>query len=189
MRRNRIITIAMTTKITSRIFVFAIVLFASLNISAQKGAYTDGKAAGLSSDQIADLKKLNAAIAVPTFLPKGFTLEGVEIGEPPADGIVGYSITYSNTAGKSFTLQSINDGVGDVSIPKVFGRNPYFRNRLASGYDMDDGKTLFVSWIESKKSYEPKGTVTQLYSLVSEKGHITLQESIKIMASLRYLKR
>lgn len=170
-------------------FIFAIALFASLSVSAQSGAFTDGKTAGLSADQIAELKKLNAAIAVPTFLPKGFKLEGLEIGEAPADGIVGYSITYSNAAGKSFTVQSINDGVGDVSIPKVYGRNPYFRNRLQSGYDMDDGTTLFVSWIESKKAYEPKGTITQLFSLVSEKGHITLQESIKIMASLRYLKR
>lgn len=180
----------MAIKTTSRILFFVfIALFASLSVNAQKGAYTDGKAAGLSAEQISELRKLNAAIAVPTYLPKGFTLDGVEIGEPPADGIVGYSITYNNSAGKSFTLQSINDGVGDVSIPKVYGRNPYFRNRLQSGYDMDDGTTLFVSWIESKKAYEPKGSITQLYSLVSSKGHITLQESIKIMASLRYLKR
>lgn len=179
----------MNTKIILRVFVFAVASLAALSINAQIGAYTDGKAGGLSSSQIAELKKLNAAIAIPTYLPKGFKLKDVEIGEPPAEGIVGYSIIYSNAAGRTFTLQSVNDGVGDVSVPTVYGRNPYFRNRLQSGYDMDDGTTLFVSWIESKKAYEPKGSTTQLYSLVSEKGNITLRESIKIMASLRYLKR
>lgn len=179
----------MTLRITLRILTVVLALFSATTLNAQSGAYTDGKAAGLSAEHLADLKKLNAAIALPTYLPKGFKLEKVVIEEPPAPDIIGYTVTYSNDTGKSFTIQSINDGVGDVSVPSVYGRNPYFTNRLQAGYDMDEGTTLFVSWIESKKAYQPKGSLTQLYSLVSEKGHITLRESIKIMASLRYLKR
>lgn len=167
----------------------SLILALSANGLAQSTAYTDGKAAGLTSEQIDSLKELNAAIAVPTYIPKGFSLKEVNIEEPPAPEIVGYTLVYRNAAGKSFTIQSVNDGVGDVSVPQVYGRNRYFTNRIQAGYGMDGDTTLFVSWIESKKAYQPKGSLPQLYSLVSEKGDITLRDAVRIMESLRYLKK
>lgn len=166
--------------------VFAVFGF---DVAAQKSAYTDGKAAGLSSDQIVELKKLNAAIGVPTYVPAGFKLNALNIEEPPAPKIIGFTLVYRNPAGKSFTIQSVNDGVGDVSTPRVFGRNTYFENGVQAGYTGDDEGGMFVSWMGSKERYQPKGSLQQLYSLVADKSDISLREAVKIMASLRYLRR
>lgn len=172
-----------------QISLIAVLLFLLCSAAYSQGAYTDGKAAGLSEAQIAQLKELNAAIGLPTYIPRGFFLDSLNIEEPPAPEIVGYNLVYVNDQGRSFMIQSVNDGVGDVSEPKVFGKNQYFNNRIGAGYSFDDHQTLFVSWIESKKAYQPKGSTTQLFSLVADKGDITLQEGVRIMASLRYLKR
>lgn len=154
-----------------------------------QAAFTDGKAAGLSQKQIGDLKKLKAAVGVPTYLPAGFKLHEAVIEEPPAPEIVGYTLTYRNSKGRTFTIQSVNDGIGDVSTPQAYGRNPYFDGRVQAGYSMDEERSLFVSWIGSLKRYQPKDTLQQRYSLVADRGDITLREAVKVMASLRYLKR
>lgn len=172
--------------------VIAVVLALAVSASnawAQSAAYTDGKTAGIPADKLEDLKMLNTAVAVPTYVPAGFKFEALELGEPPAPGIVFFTIVYRHSNGKSFAIQSANDGIGDVSTPEMYGRNPYFADRIAAGYSMDEEKSLFVSWIGSKKQYQPKGTYTQYYSLVADKGDVTLREAIKVMASLRYLKK
>ncbi len=169
-------------------FVGVIALFC-FDVEAQKGAYTDGKAAGLSAEQTAELKKLNAAIGIPTYIPTGFKLDEMKIEEHPEPELVGYTLVYRNAAGKSFMIQSINDGVGDVSEPRVFGRNTYFENGVQAGYTGDDEGGLFVSWMGSKERYQPKGSLQQLYSLVADKSDISLREAVKVMASLRYLQR
>jgi len=175
-------------RLTSPILLL-LVFTAFASVAVAQRAYTDGKAAGLTSEQIAELKGLNAAVGVPTYIPAGFKLDAVVIEEPPAPEIVGYTLTYSNAKGRSFTIQSVNDGIGDVSSPQVYGRNSYFDGRIQAGYSMDEEKSLFVSWVGSLERYQPKNTLQQWYSLVADRGDITLREAVKVMASLRYLKR
>lgn len=174
---------------TRPLLVLFLLSILSLTAFGQAKAWTDGKLAGLSAKQVAELKKLNAAIGLPTYIPSGFKLKSANIEEPPAPEIIGYTLVYSKASGESFTIQSVNDGIGDVSEPKVYGRNPYFGERVQAGYGMDGDTTLFVSWISSKSKYQPKNSITQYFSLVSEKGDLSLREAVKIMASLRYLKR
>lgn len=157
--------------------------------AAQSGAYTDGRAAGLSARQAAELKELKAAVGVPTYVPAGFKLESVNIEEPPAPQVVGYTLVYRNARGRVFRIQSANDGIGDASEPRIYGRNPFFNNRLHAGFDFGEGTSVFVSWIESKRAYQPKGSLPQYYSLVADRGDITLREALRVMSSLRYLKR
>ena len=178
----------MKTTLTS-LFLLIFIASAAAGDCFAQAAFTDGKAAGLSQEQIGDLKKLNAAIGVPTYLPAGFKLHALDIMEPPAPEVVGYTLTYRNSKGRSFTIQSVNDGIGDVSTPQTYGRNPYFDGRVQAGYSMDEEKSLFVSWIGSLERYQPKDTLQQWYSLVADRGDITLREAVKVMASLRYLKR
>ncbi|MDM7920866.1 MAG: hypothetical protein QUS14_01090 [Pyrinomonadaceae bacterium] len=176
----------------AKISVLALIFALSLLVSgaaAQSAAYTDGTTSRIPSDKLSELKKLNAAIAVPTYVPAGFKFDSLELEEPPAPGILFFTIVYRHSNGKSFAIQSANDGIGDVSESELFGRNPYFADRIAAGYSQDEEKSLFVSWMATKKRYEPKGSLTQYYSLVADKGDITLRESIKVMASLRYLKK
>ncbi|HXF43055.1 MAG TPA: hypothetical protein VNK26_04880 [Pyrinomonadaceae bacterium] len=152
-------------------------------------AYTSGSTSGLNSSQIEKLRSLKTAVAVPTWLPVGFKLSLFSIEEDKEQQLYGYTLIYESSKGASFTIQSANDGLGDVSNPVIFGRNPYFENRLAAGYDLDDGQTLFVSWIGSKKKYQPAGASQQFYSLVAKKGDVSLRTALRIMASLRYLRR
>lgn len=173
----------------SILFFVGVITIFGLEAAAQKAAYTDGKAAGLSAEQTAELKKLNAAIGIPTYIPTGFKLDEMKIEEHPEPEIVGYTLVYRNAARKSFMVQSINDGVGDISEPTVFGRNTYFENGVQAGYTGEDEGGIFVPWMGSKERYQPKGSLQQLYSLVADKSDISLREAVKIMASLRYLRR
>jgi len=158
---------------------------------AQAQAYTDGKAAQLSDKDKASLHKLKTAIAVPTYIPTGFQLE--EVGthtEPSAPGVCSYNLTYSKGKGKSaarFTIQAANDGIGSVDMRKeIKGRNPYFEGTIVVGLDED--KSVFAEWIGSKRPYQPKGTKYQMfYSLTT--SSLSRQEVLKIMQSLRYLKK
>lgn len=177
----------MKRSISPLLLLFAFAAFASVTVA--QPAFTDGKAAGLSQEQISELKSLNAAVGVPTYIPAGFKLHAVVIEEPPAPEIVGYTLTYRNARRRSFTIQSVNDGIGDVSTPQAYGRNQFFEGRVQAGYSMDEEKSLFVSWIGSLERYQPKNTLQQWYSLVADRGDITLREAVKVMASLRYLKR
>jgi hypothetical protein len=159
-----------------------------LTASAGAQAYSDGTAAQLSDQHRARLFKLKTAIAVPTYLPVDFLLEDVStVTVPSGPGVCSYFLKYSNGKGKSFTIQAANDGIGSVDMQKIIkGQNPYFEGVIQVGLDED--KSVFAEWIGSKRQYQPKGTKYQMfYSLTT--SSLSRQEVLKIMKSLRYLKK
>jgi hypothetical protein len=168
--------------------ILFVLVFGAFSVFAQPAAYTDGKAAQLSAQQISSLKKLKAAVAVPTYIPRGYTLDKVDIEKPDALGTVFFGFIYKNAAGKTVMVQSGNDGLGDIPYDGgVKGNNPYFDGVVEAGFDED--KRVIVTWISSKRKFQPKGVkVAQSYSLIADERGISRQEAAKIMSSLRYLK-
>jgi hypothetical protein len=155
---------------------------------AQSSAYTDGQAAQLTEAHKTKLFKLKTVLAVPTYVPVGFRLVEVTTEtEPSAPGVCSYFLRYRAGKGKQFVVQAANDGIGSVDMQKeIKGRNPYFEGEIVVGLDED--KSVFAEWIGSKKPYQPKGTKHQMfYSLTT--SALTRQEVLKIMQSLRYLKK
>ncbi len=163
----------------------------AVSVGAQSQAYSDGNAAQLSDKDKAKLLKLKTAIAVPTYIPAGFQLDNVSVEtQPSAPGVYSYFLKYNNTKGKSFTsftIQAANDGIGSVDMQKeIKGRNPYFEGTIVVGLDED--KSVFAEWIGSKPQFQPKGTKYQMFYSLSTAA-LSRQEVLKIMQSLRYLKK
>ena len=159
-------------------------------------AFTDGKTALMSGAELGKLKKINAAVAVPTYLPAGFKLKNVEIQEPEAH-IVAFSIFYETADGKSFEIQSNNEALGDMAVKREvkFG-NSYFldsaqkTDEFYAGHDENDANTIASEWLCSAKKYQPKDTeYAQCFQLLSGGKSLIASEASKIMQSLRYLKR
>lgn len=175
--------------------ILAIFVFFVLGISFVSGqtgaAYSDGKVAGLSAAQIKKLSALKAAVAVPTHVPAGFKLKEVKIPKPDAAGVIDYFLVYENAKGKTFTIQSTNDGIGDMIVKEeLTGKNPYFDGEFYAGRDEEGDETVAAQWIGSLKKYQPKTQkITQYYSLTSGAKSVTPQQAVTIMKSLRYLKR
>lgn len=163
-------------------------LFIGINTFAQSPAYTDGQTAQLTEAHKSKLFKLKTVIAVPTYVPAGFHLEDVTTEtEPSAPGVCSYFLKYSKGKGKQFVVQAANDGIGSVDMKKeIKGRNPYFEGPIVVGLDED--KSVFAEWIGSKKAYQPKGTKYQMFYSLSTAA-LTRQEALKVMQSLRYLKK
>jgi hypothetical protein len=168
--------------------LIAVSIFAT-SARSQTGAYTDGKAAGLNAEQIALLRALNAAIAVPTYIPKDFRLHSLVIEDPYSPETVGYVLVYRNGEGRSFAMQSANEGIGDVSETRLTGRNRYFEGRVMAGVTGDEEEGLFVSWIGSRRAYQPRGSLQQFYSLAANMTDLSLREALRVMESLRHLRR
>ena len=70
-----------------------------------------------------DLKKLEIACFVPSYLPHGFRLEGVEITydeiqeyEDKNRPLPLYSLEYGNGRKATFTIESAREGIGDRNI-------------------------------------------------------------------------
>ncbi len=157
-------------------------------------AFTDGKSALLSAEQIKNLKKLKAAVAVPTYIPAGYQLKAVEIQEPEAH-IVAFSIVYENEKGKSFQIQSNNEALGDMAVRReISGQSVYFADttqesaEFFTGRDENNAETVASEWLCSLEKYQPKGSlISQCFQLLSD-ANISPDEAMKIMKSLRYLK-
>jgi len=70
-----------------------------------------------------DLKKLEITCFVPSYLPHGLRLEGVEITydeiqeyEDKNRPLPLYSVEYGNDRGATFTIESAREGIGDRNI-------------------------------------------------------------------------
>lgn len=169
---------------------------ASADTATTGEAYTDGKTAALSDVQLKNLGKLNAAIALPTYIPAGYALKKLWIQEPEAH-IIAFSMTYTNSAGKSFQLQSNNEALGDMAVKReIKGKSDYFLDsaqespEFYTGHDANDSKTIASEWLCNPVKYQPKTTeYAQCYQLLSDNQSVSPAEAMKIMQSLRYLKR
>lgn len=168
----------------------------ALNGDSIDSAYTDGEMALLPNEKIENLKKINAAVAVPTYLPAGFKLKNVEIEKTEAH-IILFSMDYAAAGGKSFRIQSNNEGLGDMAVKReVKGKNPYFLDtaqettEFYTGHDENDAKTIASEWLCSLEKYQPKTSkLSQCFQLLSDSQSISPDEAMKILQSLRYLKR
>lgn len=166
------------------------------NGAADETAFTDGKTALLSDAEIGNFEKMNAAVAVPTYLPAGFKFKNAEIQEPEAH-IIAFSIFYETADGKSFQIQSNNEALGDMAVGReIKGKNPYFldsaqeTDEFYAGRDENDKNTIASEWLCSPKKYQPKSTeYAQCFQLLSDGKSLSAGEAVKIMQSLRYLKR
>jgi hypothetical protein len=80
------------------------------------------KASGLNAKQIALLKSLGIAIAVPRYIPKGFQVSDVQVTPCPANaprnanGVCrfepSYMIVYRNSQNNCFAVNAIGGGIG-----------------------------------------------------------------------------
>jgi hypothetical protein len=177
------------------LILFSLVVFAVgvAAASAQSDDYTDGQAAQLSAANIKSLGVLKAAVALPTYLPAGYKLKKVTIQKPEAD-IVAFSFNYEDAAGKSFTIESNNEALGDMAVKrevrwssKLFKDTAQESGDFHAGHDENDAKTVASEWLCSTSKYQPKGSTPQCFQLVSQS--LSPAEVMKVMASLRYLKR
>ena len=159
-------------------------------------AYTDGKASLLTAEQIAKLAKLNASIAVPTYIPESYKLKSLEI-QPPEAHIIVFTLTYSGPSGKSFTIESGNEALGDMAVKReIKGKSVYFLDsaletpEFYTGHDEHDANTVASEWLCSPKKYWPKTTkIQQCYQFLGTAKSLSPDEAMKVMQSLRYLKR
>lgn len=164
--------------------------------SAQlNAAYTDGKSA-LPDAEIRSLKTVKAAVAVPTYLPAGFTLQKIVVPRTEQH-IVIISMFYADASGKNFQIQSTNEGLGDMAVKReVKINNAYFLDtaqesaEFYAGHDENDANTVASEWLCSAKKYQPKASkYAQCFQLMSDAKSLSPSEAMKIMQSLRYLKR
>lgn len=164
------------------------------------GAYVGGGAAKLTDAHIRKLLRLKAPVAVPTYIPGGFRIAGVsarrDTKTSPDYPIIDYAISYVAPGGKSFSINSANEGIGDLflSAKTLKGSNPLLEHPIEVGYMDDDTdgvpeKEIASQWVACAKRFRLRKTPDgeQVYHLRA-KG-ITLREALRIMESLRYLKQ
>ena len=158
-------------------------------------AYTDGKGSLLSADQLAKLAKLKAAIAIPTSIPDGYKLARFDI-QPPEAHIVVFTLTYAGPAGKTFKIESNNEGLGDMAVKReVKGTSRFFQDtaletaEFYTGHDENDANTVASEWLCTPKKHWPKTSkIQQCYQFLGNAKSLAPDEAMKIMQSLRYLK-
>lgn len=183
----------MTGKICSVLLLATLVAAVGLAQTTQptskkqvlQSAFSDGSSTQLNQEQIGKLLALKVPIAVPTYIPQGFTLNNVTASRE--NEIVDYTLEYANPAGGSFTVQSANDGIGSVDLSKIRrGRNPYFKGELLVGHPDGETGNSHAEWVENNPRHS--GSRAQQFYSVTGEGVLPI-ETMKIMRSLRYLKR
>lgn len=175
---------------TVALFALCTLVCPATPVPAQSSAYTNGKAAGLSAAQIKRLSGLKVAVAVPTYVPRGYVLKQVRIPRPVGPGVVDYALVYANARNKTFTLNSTNEGIGDVVVKEeARGRNPYLDGAFYAGHDEEGGGSVGAQWAGSLKRFGPRGAAQQFYSLAADPQSISSREAVRVMTFLRYLKR
>src|SRR5437763_13094324 len=148
-----------------------------------------------------DLKKLEIACFVPSYLPHGFRLKTVEITYDESNDVNHplplYSLEYSNGWSATFSVESAREGIGDrnlraeenteeTEIPSAVG--PMYLIYRPKGKDgrKDEIKANWVSDanMTAEKTKDPAGhPVLGRYHGFSATG-ITLKEFAKIIESL-----
>ncbi len=191
---------------TSRLVLLAAILVcASASAARQRAggpaaAYVDGSVARLTPAHVAKLRRLNAPVAIPTYVPVGFRVTRVvaKLDTKTAAGvsIVDYEIHYAGPRNRTFTIYSANEGLGDLFLEErtLTGSNPYMNSEIIVGYTDDDvdgrpEKEIASQWVGCQKRFQTRrdGLAQQFYRIHAT--HIPLREAVKIMESLRYLRR
>ncbi|MEY2565467.1 MAG: hypothetical protein QOH88_3660 [Verrucomicrobiota bacterium] len=131
-------------------FIAAVVALTLLVISAPSASSTNPHA---TLDQ---LKVLKIICYVPGWLPKGFKLKSVRLtyDEPgPNEGSVGrfplYGLEYSDNHGRSFTIDSAREGIGDRNLMET-------EDSAETTIDSPFGPMYLIYTPKGKGNTEPK---------------------------------
>lgn len=156
----------------------------------------------LSRSQIDRLKSLGTKVAVPTYVPAGFQVAGLQI-QPCPSGVrrfcPNYAIIYRNSNNSCFAIESTGGGIGDMpsdnlekSYPvnnSILGKSAVLKYRKNSRLS---GPTLTGNWSGQGPFYRFTGADSRLFlntapPELSNCNDISSQEAVRVWESLRYL--
>lgn len=146
---------------------------------------------GLSKDQVKLLKSLGVSVAVPEYLPEGFSVHKViaTIARRGVGGGPGYRIIYSTRTRKGFVVESVSGGIGspeaDQVIPVV---NPVYGETFVGVYKFDGQKSIAGDWIGDGPFFRVRDTDRRHSEERSLDGGLTPETMAKIHSSLRPLR-
>jgi hypothetical protein len=172
------------------------VLICSLLLAATAFASvptTNGKGSGLSAAQLSQARKSGLTVALPTYVPKGFTLQSMEIVKNKQPELRDFSLTYKRGKSKDYILiQMASDGLGDPIMQDendesvepqgyVKAKSPLLGEVAIDYYKKKPFKRFQCTW------YEMPGKSWPRYVMVVGEG-LDASEGRKIIESLRVLK-
>jgi hypothetical protein len=156
----------------------------------------------LSQTQIDRLKSLGTKVAVPSYVPAGFQVAGLQI-KPCPSGVrrfcPDYAIIYRNSNNSCFAIESTGGGIGDMpsdnlekSYPvnnPILGKSAVLKYRKNSRLS---GPTLIGNWSGQGPFYRFTGAGSRLFlnavpPELSNCNDISPQEAVRVWESLRYL--
>ncbi|MGL5061999.1 MAG: hypothetical protein ACRC62_18665 [Microcoleus sp.] len=156
----------------------------------------------LSQTQIDRLKSLGTKVAVPTYVPAGFQIAGLQI-KPCPSGVrrfcPDYAIIYRNSNNSCFAIESTGGGVGDMPSDNLEKSYPVNNSILGKSEVLKYRKnpqlsrpTLTGSWSGQGPFYRFTGAGSRLVlnsvpPELSNCSDISPQEAVRVSESLRYL--
>lgn len=167
-----------------RIVTLALVLFLS------QGAFAQHES-GLSKAQIKLLRGLGQTVAVPTYLPEGFSVHKVvaTIAKRGVGGGASYRILYSSRDRKGFVVEGVSSGVGhpeaDIMIPVV---SPVFGETFVGVYKFDGQKSVSGDWLGEGPYFRVRVTDRRHADEKRLEGNLTPETIGKIHKSLMPLR-
>ncbi|MBW4420953.1 MAG: hypothetical protein KME13_17235 [Myxacorys californica WJT36-NPBG1] len=174
-------------------------LFATTPLAAQpaSGGQQIPVEAQLTSHQKQLLKAVGLKIAVPTYVPRGFTLDKVvaQVDRQSRIGGMGYTVFYRRYDSDSnkdfcFAIEATNGGIGDLpegsrSFPinsPTFGKSSLEYGK----YGGAKSPTYLSSWLGEEKGPFYRFVGAGVLPGLSTCSNISAQEAIRVTQSLRY---
>lgn len=146
---------------------------------------------GLSKDQVRLLKSLGVSVAVPEYIPDGFSVEKViaTISQRGVGGGPGYRIIYASRARKGFVVESVSGGIGspeaDHVVPVV---NPIYGETFVGVYKFDGQKSMAGDWVGDGPYFRVRDTDRRHSEERRYDGGLTVETMAKIHSALRPLR-
>ncbi|NJK74626.1 MAG: hypothetical protein HC849_11615 [Oscillatoriales cyanobacterium RU_3_3] len=156
----------------------------------------------LSQTQIDRLKSLETKVAVPTYVPAGFQVAGLQI-QPCPSGVrrfcPNYVIIYRNSNNSCFAIESTGGGIGDMPSDNLEKSYPVNNSILGKSAVLKyrknpqrSGPTLTGNWSGQGPFYRFTGAGSRFFlnnvsTELSNCSDISPQEAVRVWESLRYL--
>jgi hypothetical protein len=152
----------------------------------------------LSPNQTQLLMALGLRVAVPTYVPRGFTLEKVsaEIDQQSRIGGIGYTIIYrrydSNTNQDfCFAIQATNGGIGDLpdgSQSYPINSPSFGKSSLEYGnYGQTSSPTYLSNWLGGESGPFYRFVGAGVIPGLSPCRNLSVQEAIRVTESIQYM--
>ncbi|MGB8703340.1 MAG: hypothetical protein WCD18_28315 [Thermosynechococcaceae cyanobacterium] len=154
----------------------------------------------LNPHQIQLLQALGLRIAVPTYMPRGFTLEKVlaEIDRQSRIGGISYTLFYRRYDSDTnqdfcFAIEATNGGIGDIptgSRSYPINASNFGKSSLEYGvYGRAKGATYLSNWLGTASGPFYRFVGAGIIPEGSNCTNMSVQESIRVTESLQYLSR